>query len=152
MQNSLDRIFEGLERALREIVAPAVDDPYVLAQVTSIAEIVGNLSTRVEWRCDQLLEVCERVRPVLEQAMARDPQGLDLTRRVLSGAPPGAGWPNAALVQARHDHLRALGEVQRSLESRPDDDLERAVRDLLGWQVEREAQLLRTGMFSDRGR
>ena len=145
MQNSLDRIFEGLETTLRTIVAPTISDSYILTQVTSVAEIIGNLSTRVEWRSDQLLEVINRVRPVLERARS---ERLPRTAELLARPVPRAEIPNAELVAARDDHLLALREVQRSLDTQPDDDLEAAIREVIAWQVAHEVTLLRTGMFS----
>ena len=143
MQNSLDRIFEGLEHTLRSVVAPTLTDSYLLSQVNSVAEIIGNLSTRVEWRSDQLLEISARVRPILELAAAA-PDGLPLTRDLLGRPAPTAATPNADLLAARDDHLLALREVQRALEARADPEVEAAVRDFLTWHVESEVALLRT--------
>jgi hypothetical protein len=148
MQNSLERIFEGLEDTLRSVVAPTITDPYVLSQVTSVAEIVANLSTRVEWSSAQLQEISDRVRPILERAAAGSATGLPLTRELLARSAPGPVSPNEALLDARDRHLYALQEVQRSLEHAGDEELERMVREFLSWQVERETTLLRTGMFS----
>jgi hypothetical protein len=148
MQNSLERIFEGLENTLRTVVAPTITDSYVLTQITSVAEIIGNLSTRVEWSCAQLLEVSVRVRPILTLAAGNGPAALPLTREILAGPEPAAAWPNAELLRARDQHLLALREVQHSLEDHPDSSVEDAIREFLRWQVAHEATLLRTGMFS----
>lgn len=148
MQNSLDRIFEALENTLRNIVAPTLTDPYTLSQVISVAEIIGNLSTRVEWRSDQLLEVIDRVRPILELAAEQRTPDLPRTAALLGAPAPTPSTPNAELVSARDAHLFALREVQRNLETHQDNAVDAAVRDFLDWQVTREATLLRTGMFS----
>lgn len=148
MQNSLDRLFAGLQESLRTIVAPAITDPYVAGQVASIAEIIGNLSTRVEWRSDQLLESVVRVRPILELAGRRGLREIPLTGSVLGEPAPTAASTNPELLAARDAHLFALREVQRRLESHPDDEIDAAVRAFLIWQVANEASLLRTGMFS----
>jgi hypothetical protein len=144
VQNSLERLLEGLEHTLRSIVAPSLTDSYLLSQVNSVAEIIGNLSTRIEWRSDQLLEVVDRVRPVLEQAVASIPDGLASTRTLLARPVPSAATPNAELLGARDDHLLALREVQQALESHADADVEAAVRAFLTWHVESESALLRT--------
>ncbi|MGE5156332.1 MAG: hypothetical protein ACM3JP_02425 [Betaproteobacteria bacterium] len=148
MQNSLERIFEGIENSLRTIVAPTITDSYILSQVTSVAEIIGNLSTRVEWRCAHLLEVSRRVRPVLELALASAPERLPGTADLLAQAAPDAATPNAQLIEARDAHLAALREVQRDLDDHPDDAVDTALREFLAWQLDHEATLLRTGMFS----
>lgn len=148
MQNSLDRIFEGLENTLRTVVGPTVTDPYILSQVTSVAEILSNLSTRVQWSSAQLLDVTDRVRPILELAARNSPDHLPRTATVLAAPAPAAATDNAELVAARDAHLFALREVQRRLEIAPDAAVDAAVRDFLDWQVVREASLLRTGSFS----
>ena len=148
MQNSLDRIFEGLENTLRNIVAPTITDAYILTQITSVAEIIGNLSTRVEWNCAQLLEISVRVHPILEQAVAMTPAGLPFTGALLARAVPTAASSSESLLEARDQHLLALREVQRSHGSHVNEDVENAIREFLAWQVAHEATLLRTGMFS----
>jgi hypothetical protein len=144
MQNSLQRIFDGLEHTLRTVLAPSLEDPYLQSQVSSVAEIIANLSTRVEWKSAHLLDVTERVRPVLERAAERARTGLPRTRDLLARPAPTAGLANAALLEARDEHLWALREVQRSLESAEDEELEAAIREFLGWQLAHESALLRT--------
>ena len=127
MQNSLERLFDGIASSLREDVAPAVDDPYAKAQVAAAIELLANLAERVEWRSDLLRDEIERVRAVLETARER-PAVLD--------APIPAD--SATLVLSRDAHLDALAHA---------DTADQALRDLLSWQLERELALLRTGMY-----
>ena len=127
MQNSLERLFEGIATSLREDVAPAVDDPYAKAQVSAAAELLANLAARVEWRAELLRGEVERVRTVLETAPQR-PAVLD--------EPVPLDGPG--LLASRAAHLDALVHAEVSDE---------ALRGLLSWQVERELGLLRTGMY-----
>ena len=76
MQNSLERLFDGVVTSLRDDVAPAVDDPYARAQVAAAIELLANLAERVEWRSDLLRDEIEQVRAVLETARER-PAVLD---------------------------------------------------------------------------
>ena len=62
MQNSLERLFDGIATSLRENVAPAVEDPFAKAQVAATIELLANLAVRVEWRADLLREEIERIR------------------------------------------------------------------------------------------
>ena len=127
MQNSLDRLFEGLATSLREEVAPAVEDPYAKAQVSAAVELLANLAARVEWRADLLHEEIERSRTVLETAAER-PALLD------TPVPESGG----ALSDAHRAHVDAV--------ARADVD-EATLRAFLSWQVERELSLLLTGMY-----
>jgi hypothetical protein len=127
MQNSLERLFDGIATSLRENVAPVVEDPYAKAQVAATIELLANLAVRVEWRADLLREEIERIRVVLETAPER-PDVLD--------AP--VPLDSAGLLVSRAAHLDALTAAD------PDED---ALRELLTWQLERELGLLRTGMY-----
>ena len=144
MQNSLDRVFAGLQETLRDVVAPSVRDPYLRGQVTSVVEVLANLATRVEWSCGQLLEVSLRARAVLECAAAVTGSGPP-TGELLAAPAPSVQWSNEALLASRDAHLAALREVQRTSQNPPDPDLETALRAFLTWQIEHEATLLRTG-------
>ena len=127
MQNSLERLFEGIATSLREDVAPAVDDPYAKAQVSAAVELLANLAVRVEWRADLLREEIGRVREVLETAPER-PVVLD--------EPVPEGGAGLSAAHAAHLDTLAHGDVDKA-----------ALRELLSWQVERELGLLRTGMY-----
>ena len=106
MQNSLERLFDGIATSLRENVAPAVEDPYAKAQVAATIELLANLAVRVEWRADLLREEIERIRAVLETAPERP--------AVLDGAGP-ARQRRACSPRARA-HLDALTAAD------PDED------------------------------
>ena len=127
VQNSLERLFDGIATSLRENVAPAVEDPFAKAQVAATIELLANLAVRVEWRADLLREEIERIRLVLETAPDRP--------AVLEEPVP---HDSAGLLTSRGAHLGALTAAD------PDEE---ALRELLTWQLERELGLLRTGMY-----
>jgi hypothetical protein len=146
IQNSLDRLLEGIAAALRADVAPALADPYARSQAVASAELVENLAQRVEWRCVDLTAVVERVRPLLEDACELAPAGeLEAARRLVSESPPG-GADNAALLRARDEHLAALAEMQAWLAGEAGDDadaLRERVRAAVGMQLGEELERLR---------
>ena len=74
IQNSLDRLFEGLAASLRDTVAPEVDDPYAKSQVLAAVELLNNLATRVQWRQDQIGADVSAVRAALVAAEAPIPE------------------------------------------------------------------------------
>lgn len=123
MQNSLERLFEGMTTALREDVLPAVDDVYARSQLLACVELLANLAERVEWRCDALREEIGAARAVL--GAGRDPLPED----------------NAGLVAARRDALDALARAQEEGLDTPQ------LRAFLGERLERELGLLHTGMY-----
>ena len=79
MQNSLDRLFTGLARALHHDVLPQLTDPYARSQVTAAAEILGNLSTRVGWNDDVDAEALAQ----LAEAAASGSDDPELRARIL---------------------------------------------------------------------
>jgi hypothetical protein len=133
VQNSLPRLFDGLASSLRDDVLPQLGDPYARAQVLAAVELLGNLGERVEWRCAELREECERLRGVL--AAAPDPPEALLAEPLPDG--------NQALLAARSAHLEALAAAMAA----DAEALGEPLRELLGWQLGRELALLRTGMY-----
>ena len=132
MQNSLERLFDGMATALREDVLPNVADPYGRAQVLATIELLGNVAARVEWSCAGLRDEIERIRAVL--AAASSPPAI------LSQAVPEG---NAALVESRRQHLDELARLQESA----GDSVQEPLRAFLRWHLARELALLRTGMY-----
>jgi hypothetical protein len=122
MQNSLDRLFEGIATSLRETVLPAVEDPYARSQVTAAIELLGNIAARVQWRTDQIDHLVGRIREVLGD------RGADLP--VLTGDP----------LDDRRAHLAVLAEACK-------DDIDDGVRDLLLEDLAAEFERLRTGAY-----
>jgi len=146
IQNSLERLFDGLVTTLRDVVAPAVVDPYARAQVSAAAELIANLATRVDWSAEYLGDVTRRVHGVLAQAAAAaGPGDLPVTRELLATASSRSS--GACTVADRDDHLRGLAEVQQWLGSGGEADAAAAVRELLVWQLDEEALRMRTGMY-----
>lgn len=127
LQNSLDRLFEGMAASLHETVVPALDDPFAKAQAVAVAELLGNLATRVEWRCADQLETIGRVREALAEVGA-----------ALPGPVPAAGDAEALAVSVRA-HLAALASL-------PPERLREAAL----WQLDAELDRLRSARFGKR--
>ena len=85
IQNSLERLLAGVAAALREDIAPQLEDEFARGQALAGAEILENLVPRVQWRADDAEAVIALIRPLLAD-------------------PPRGG---------RDAHLRALAEAQR---------------------------------------
>ena len=127
MQNSLERLFDGIATSLRENVAPAVEDPFAKAQVAATIELLANLAVRVEWRADLLREEIERIRPSSRPRRIALPCSTSRSRTTALGSSPHVAHTST-----------------RSTAADPDEE---ALRELLTWQLERELGLLRTGMY-----
>ena len=150
IQNSLDRIYEGMIDTLRDTVAPTVDDPYVKAQVLAISELLGNLATRTEWRSADLAETVRRTRAVLaeaDEAAPGDQAELAKARQLLAETEPDP-TDNATLVAARASHLAALGDVQAWLGATSGhEDLRASVGAFTVELLDDEMARVRTGMY-----
>lgn len=75
MQNSLERLFEGLATSLRDTVAPNVSDPYARSQVLAAVELINNIATRVVWAADDGAED-RTAREQLDAELARLRTGM----------------------------------------------------------------------------
>jgi hypothetical protein len=141
MQNSLERLFEGLAASLREVIAPASTDAYARGQALAAAEIVENLATRVEWKAERLRDETARIRPLLDQAVASaHASELPLTRRLLAHS------AEHDPLEDRNRHVAALAEVAEwALDRRASADLRRVVAE----QLAAQARLMRGGMYRD---
>lgn len=129
-----------MAEALRADVLPAVDDSFARSQVAACIELLGNISTRVDWRADYLTETSNRARRALDDACAAAPELAGLV-----GDRPAVGLDRLALRDAW------LATISRAIRACGDDDLGEAARapllDFAAWHLESESALLRTGMF-----
>jgi hypothetical protein len=65
IQNSLERLLGGVAAALREDIAPALEDEFARGQALAGAEILEQLVPRVQWRADEAAIAI--IRPLLEE-------------------------------------------------------------------------------------
>ncbi len=138
MQNSLPRLFAGINDALVGDVLPAVDDEFARVQLAACIELLDNIAARVEWRADLLNEVTRRRR------------GGD-RRRDRPGPRPGSRARRTADGRRRADRgpRRGPRRVSRALRWCHAHD-PGAVAPLVAfaaWHLDHERSLLRTGMY-----
>ena len=55
MNNSLDRLLDGIAAALRRDVIPRLDDEYATGQALAVIDLINNLKLRVDWAVPPLL-------------------------------------------------------------------------------------------------
>lgn len=142
IQNSLDRLFAGLIDTLRDVVMPATDDAFARVQLSACIEILANLATRVEWDRAQLEQTTAEAAVALAAAAEVATELLQFTGPLDTSHDPLAN---------RNDTLARVSEAIRvcdGLEPEVRDVASRPLREFAMWHVERELELLRTGMFS----
>lgn len=122
IQNSLQRIFDGMVSSVTETVLPHVDDPYARYQLQCLLDLLMNVAERVEWRSDELHRTLDALEPPLRQAVAAGYLPEEL------GALPfrTEELTNEQLTELRAAHLEALAALQRSDGDRPTPDSEPA--------------------------
>ncbi|MFW6031072.1 MAG: hypothetical protein ACOC9T_00655 [Myxococcota bacterium] len=57
MQNSLERLFDGVISSLHHAVLPEIDDPYAQLQLLATLELLANLAGAVDWRDEPVEEL-----------------------------------------------------------------------------------------------
>ena len=67
MNNSLQRVFDGIVTALRVDVIPVLDDEYSAGQALAIVDLLGHLASRVDWAVEPLLDKARAQRELLEK-------------------------------------------------------------------------------------
>lgn len=153
IQNSLERLFEGIASSLHTSVLPRLDDRHAIAQVRATIELLGNLSTRVNWDPAYLTATRARVRATLEEiAAAAGDEAPTSVREALAATDRQPG-DVAGLAAARNRELEALADGQEWVAAAMAagvDGAEKAhaaVRDFLAWQLADEFARLRTASF-----
>jgi hypothetical protein len=90
MNNSLERLLEGMIATLRAHVVDHVADPYARGQAIGVIDLLNNIGPRIEW-----------ARAPIAAAIAARREALRAARRLAPGAPDGAeGLSESALAAA----------------------------------------------------
>jgi hypothetical protein len=138
MQNSLDRLFEGISISLRDSVLPALSDDFAQAQLSAAIEILGNLATRVSWREDQFEQVARIAEQTVQQVLTGHPE-------VESSLPTAV---EGAAIDRRDSALARLSSTVRILSALPGEhEAVEACRTAASELLAVEIDLLRTGMY-----
>lgn len=138
MQNSLDRLFEGLTVSLRDSVLPTLTDDFARAQLAAAIEIIGNLATRVAWREDHFEQVARIAEQTVQQVLIDHPE-------IESSLPTAV---EGATIDLRDSALARLSSTVRILSALPGayesvEACRTAASELLAFEID----LLRTGMY-----
>ena len=83
MNNSLDRLLEGIATALRIDVIPRLNDEYATGQALAIIDLINNIKLRVDWAVPPLL-----TRATFQRALIDELESLlaDCPERPKAGA------------------------------------------------------------------
>ena len=149
MNNSLERLLEGIAMALRRDVIPRLDDEYATGQALAVIDLINNMKPRVDWAVPPLLARAHSQRALLvalENLLANYPErpkagddfdatpvdgsGLQelcermdsfigATIRWLGTRPSGSGEAIEAAKAAISQHVRAELRRDMTLTPRP---------------------------------
>ena len=152
MQNSLERLFEGMGETLSETIAPALTDAFALSQVSTMIELLRNIATRVQWRADHSMELIGRIQEILRFALnAGCLPRLDIQNAgLLVKKPVPDSSDHEGLVESKQAHLAALADIQKGLAEIPTDEekeLRAIIQEFILWHLEVELACLCTGMY-----
>lgn len=117
MNNSLERLLEGIATALRRDVIPRLDDEYATGQALAVIDLINNIKPRVDWAVAPLLARATAQRALiaeLENLLTPYPDRPQ-AERVLDAVPiDGAG-----LQHLCEEMDRFIGATIRWLGMRP---------------------------------
>ena len=77
MNNSLERLLEGIAMALRRDVIPRLEDEYATGQALAVIDLINNMKPRVDWAVPPLLARATSQRALiveLENLLAHYPE------------------------------------------------------------------------------
>ncbi len=112
MNNSLDRLIEGIIAALRTHVIPNISDAYARGQAIGVIDLLNNIAPRLEW-----------ARAPLAEAVAERRNAIRAVRTLLPEAP-------ATDTELSDQALAAAGCVELMAER---DRLDGVIADLIAW-------------------
>ncbi|MDB5826742.1 MAG: hypothetical protein JWQ73_962 [Variovorax sp.] len=112
MNNSLDRLLDGICAALRRDVIPRLDDEYATGQALAVIDLINNLKPRLDWA----------VPPLVERARSQQALVAELDRVLGAG---GSGRPR---FDAALDSLPVDGRGLQALCDRLDAHVGATVR------------------------
>lgn len=126
MNNSLERLLDGIVGSLRTEIIPRLDDEFARGQAYAAADLLNNLRPRIDWAAAPLA-----AQIAAQRAVARR---IDLLARELPQPPPRlpAGLETAAVGGAGRE-LKALR-----------DRLDEHLCDVIDWLARRRADLPET--------
>ena len=117
MNNSLDRLLDGIAAALRRDVIPRLDDEYAAGQALAVIDLINNLKLRVDWAVPPLL-----ARATAQQALIAELDSLLAVcpDRPLAGEAFNALPADGRSLQQLCDRLDSLiGATVRWIGARP---------------------------------
>lgn len=114
MNIALERVFDGIVRALRADVIPNVSDPFARGQAVGVIDLINNIAGRVEWAREPLLDAMREKRRLLASAA----EALGEPRPAPSEALEALG--SAELMQERARLDAEIGEAMKRAHARGD--------------------------------
>jgi hypothetical protein len=144
-QNSVERILQGVAKAIDETVVPHLNDRFAAMQAKAMVELLRNVSVRVEWRCSSLIEENRQISDlltVLERAGWQPAADPDVNTAAVPGTP---GEEQRRLLTRLAAGIQWL-EGQTSTAPTVQEARE-ALRSFLLSTFEADGAMMRTGMF-----
>lgn len=98
MNNSLDRLIDGLIATVRAEIIPRLDDEFARGQAYGVVDVLNNLKPRIDWLATPLAEEVAEQRALLA--------GLGAQFGAVAGYPAAAALPEAGNTARDVEQLR----------------------------------------------
>jgi len=156
MNNSLNRLIDGIIIALEREIIPRVDDAYARGQAFAVMDLLRNMRPRLEWSC----EVTFAQVSLQEAALKRvDDLCRGQSERPTAYAPPSASSTTleTRALEARRDRLEAevcdvlkwLTEHRGALDAAVAQAVEDTLTNYMREAVKRELALTAKPLFAE---
>lgn len=153
MNNSIDRLLDGISATLRENVIPRIEDAYARGQAVGIIDVLSNLKPRIDWAHEPLKAEIEELHSALSKVETifegRPESPLAPVERL-----PERGADTKALLDLRSRLEDKCAETLQWLVTRLEKDepaqaAMAALRDAMHRNLEREMKLISKPLFAE---
>lgn len=127
MNNSLERLVEGIIATLRTDVIPNVGDDYARGQAIGVIDLLNNIATRLEWEHAPLLRALDARRAVIAEVSRL----LSQTAASANPASVTGGLSSRELLAERDRLDSEICELLARAYALPDSEPVSAARDRL---------------------
>ncbi|HSB97392.1 MAG TPA: hypothetical protein VLC91_13130 [Spongiibacteraceae bacterium] len=156
MNNSLDRLIDGLIATVRAEIIPRLDDEFARGQAYGVVDILNNLKPRIDWLATPLVDEVREQEALLSELAAQfgDNAGFPGASPVAAQLQAGATAHDIELLRNRLDQqicasIDWLGEQRATLPAEKMQAIEAQIKNHLQRQLKRELSLTPKPLFGE---
>lgn len=156
MNNSLDRLIDGLIATVRAEIIPRLDDEFARGQAYGVVDILNNLKPRIDWLATPLVDEVREQETLLSELAAQfgDRAGFPRAATAIAQLQAGATAHDIELLRNSLDEqicasIDWLGQQRATLPAEQIQNIEGQLKSHLQRQLKRELSLTPKPLFGE---